>query len=104
MRTVRSLGRHPERESARSRGEERERSYGVHSIESVEPRKAGFIPLTVSLEVNARNVFSARLPNEFEAGASLELLTEFRERVALLIESQSCEGDGGCPVLGAVPA
>ena len=84
-----------ERESARSRGEERERSYGVHSIESVEPRKAGFVPLTVSMEVDARNVFSARLPNEFEAGASLELLTEFRERMALSFEAQSCEGDGG---------
>lgn len=84
-----------ERESARSRGEERERSYGVHSIESVEPRKAGFIPLTVSLEIDSRNVFSARLPSEFEAGASLELLTEFRERMALSFESQTRGGDGG---------
>jgi hypothetical protein len=47
------------------------------------------------MEVDARNVFSARLPNEFEAGASLELLTEFRERMALSFEAQSCKGDGG---------
>jgi len=80
-----------ERESARSRGEERERSYGVHSIESVEARKPGFIPLTVSLGIDAHNVVSANLPKEFEAGASMELLTEFRERVALSLEA-GCDG------------
>jgi hypothetical protein len=82
-----------ERETARSRGEERERSYGVHSIESVEARRPGFVPLTVSLEVDAKNALTARLPNEFESGASLELLAEFRERVAAALESnaQSCE-------------
>lgn len=84
-----------ERETARSRGEERERSYGVHSIESVEARKPGFVPLTVSLEVDAKNAVTARLPNEFEAGASLELLTEFRERVAASLESHAQVGQDG---------
>jgi hypothetical protein len=84
-----------ERETARSRGEERERSYGVHSIESIEARKPGFVPLTVSLEVDAKNSVTARLPNEFEAGASLELLTEFRERVAASLESQAQVGEEG---------
>lgn len=84
-----------ERDTARSRGEERERSYGVHSIESVEARKPGFVPLTVSLEVDANNTVTARLPNEFEAGASLELLTEFRECVAASLEANSQEVDDG---------
>lgn len=84
-----------ERETARSRGEERERSYGVHSIESIEARKPGFVPLTVSLEVDAKNSVTARLPNEFEAGASLELLTEFRERVAASLESHAQVGEEG---------
>lgn len=84
-----------ERETARSRGEERERSYGVHSIESIEARKPGFFPLTVSLEVDARNAVTARLPNEFEAGASLELLTEFRERVAASLEDSDSTGENG---------
>jgi len=78
-----------ERETARSRGEERERSYGVHSIESVEARKPGFVPLTVSLEIDAKNLVSAKLPNEFEAGASMQLLTEFRERVAASLEANA---------------
>jgi hypothetical protein len=78
-----------ERETARLRGEERERSYGVHSIESVEARKPGFVPLTVSLEVDAKNAVTARLPNEFEAGASLELLAEFRECIAASLEANS---------------
>lgn len=84
-----------ERETARSRGEERERSYGVHSIESIEARKPGFVPLTVSLEVDAKNAVTAKLPNEFEAGASLELLAEFRECVAASLESSTRGGEGG---------
>ena len=82
-----------ERETARARGEERERSYGVHSIESVEARKPGFVPLTVSLEVDAENAVIAKLPNEFEAGASLELLSEFREHVSASLEAHAsgCE-------------
>lgn len=78
-----------ERETARTRGEERERSYGVHSIESVEARKPGFVPLTVSLEVDAKNNVTAKLPNEFETGASLELLSEFRERIAGYLEANA---------------
>jgi len=78
-----------ERESARLRSEERERSYGVHSIESIEARKPGFVPLTVSLEVDAKNAVTARLPNEFEAGASQELLAEFRECIAASLEADS---------------
>jgi len=84
-----------ERETARSRGEERERSYGVHSIESIEPRKPGFVPLTVSLEVDAKNAVTAKLPNEFEAGASLELLSEFRECVAASLESNARGSEEG---------
>jgi hypothetical protein len=84
-----------ERETARSQGQERERSYGVHSIESVEARKPGFVPLTVSLEVDARNSVFAKLPKEFEAGASIELLTEFRERIATSLEASRNESDGG---------
>lgn len=84
-----------ERETARSRGEERERSYGVHSIENVEARKPGFVPLTISLEVDARNAVTAMLPNEFEAGASPELLAEFRERVAASIEANHVGGETG---------
>lgn len=84
-----------ERESARSRGEERERSYGVHSIESIEARKPGFVPLTVSLEVDARNAVTAKLPKEFEAGASLELLAEFRELVAASLETSHVRGHAG---------
>jgi hypothetical protein len=84
-----------ERETARSRGEERERSYGVHSIESIEARKPGFVPLTVSLEVDATNAVTAKLPNEFEAGASIELLAEFRERVAASLEANAQSDAGG---------
>lgn len=84
-----------ERETARSRGDERERSYGVHSIESVEARKPGFIPLTVSLEVDAKNAVTVKLPNEFEAGASLGLLSEFRESVAATLEASARSGDAG---------
>ena len=84
-----------ERETARARGEEREKSYGVHSIESVEPRKPSFVPLTVSLEIDATNNVIAKLPNEFEAGASLELLTEFRERVATSLEANVQWGSNG---------
>jgi len=82
-----------ERETARFRGEERERSYGVHSIESVEARKPGFVPLTVSFELDERNAVMARLPSEFEAGASPELLAEFRERVAASGEANAGGGE-----------
>lgn len=71
-----------ERESARARGDERERSYGVHSIESVEAKKPSFIPVTVSLGLELGNKFSSQLPEDFEAGASPDLLAQFRERVA----------------------
>ena len=84
-----------ERETARSRGEERERSFGVHSIESVEARKPGFIPLTVTLELDANNAVTAKLPNEFEAGASLELVAEFREYIAASLEANAQGRDDG---------
>lgn len=83
-----------ERETARSNGEERERSYGVHSIESIESRKPGFVPLTVSLEVDAKNAVTAKLPAEFESGASMELLAEFRECVAACLEKNEQGGEG----------
>ncbi|WP_077032757.1 hypothetical protein [Pelomonas sp. KK5] len=88
-RAYRESFAHIERETARSRGEERERSYGVHSIESVEARKPGFVPLTVSLEVDAKNTVTVRLPNEFESGASLDLLSEFRESVSATLEASA---------------
>jgi len=84
-----------EREKARSLGAERERSFGVHSIESVEARKPSFVPLTVSLEVDASNSVTAKLPDDFEAGASLELLAEFRERVAAAYEATPSTGETG---------
>lgn len=94
-RAYRESFAHIERETARSRGEERERSYGVHSIESVEARKPGFVPLTVSLEVDAKNTVTVRLPNEFESGASLDLLSEFRESVSATLEASArSSGDG----------
>jgi hypothetical protein len=86
-RAYRESFAHIERETARSRGEERERSYGVHSIENVEARKPGFIPLTVSLEVDAKNTVTVRLPSEFESGASLDLLSAFRESVSATLEA-----------------
>src|SRR5690606_36452323 len=46
-------------------------------------------------EVDAKNSVTARLPNEFEGGASLELLTEFRERVAASLESHAQVGEEG---------
>jgi hypothetical protein len=84
-----------ERETARARGEERERSYGVHSIESIESRKPGFVPITVSVEVDAKNSITVKLPKEFEAGASIVLLSEFREHVACSLESSSQQGISG---------
>lgn len=66
-----------ERETARSRGEERERSYGVHSIESVEAQKPSFVPLTVSLEVDAKNAVTVKLPKEFEAGLAWNCCLSF---------------------------
>lgn len=84
-----------ERETARFRGEERERSYGVHSIENIEARKPGFVPLTVSLEVDAKNVVNVRLPNEFESGASLDLLSAFRESVTATLEASARSSDDG---------
>ncbi|QVQ29525.1 hypothetical protein [Achromobacter deleyi] len=84
-----------ERATARARGEERERSYGVHSIESIDARKPGYIPLTVSLEVDAKNTVTVKLPHEFEAGASLDLLSEFREGVAATLEAGTHNGEDG---------
>lgn len=75
-----------ERETSRFRGEERERTYGVHSIESIEARRPGFIPLTVSLSVTSSNLITVKLPEEFESHAKQELITEFRERVAHTLE------------------
>lgn len=71
-----------EREFARSRGEERERSFGVHSIENVEPRKPNFIPVTVSLGVEAGGRPVVGLPEAFESLASPLLVAHFRDRVA----------------------
>lgn len=78
-----------ERESARDRGEGREKSFGLHSIETIEARRPGFVPLTVSFEVDAQNSLSVKIPNEFEAGASPELVSEFRDRVAASVEAIS---------------
>lgn len=84
-----------ERDTARFRGEERERSYGVHSIESLEARKPGFVPLTVSLEVDAKNAVNVRLPNEFESGASLDLLSAFQESVNATLEASARSSEDG---------
>jgi hypothetical protein len=71
-----------EREAARGRGEVRERSYGVHSIESIEARRTGFVPLTLSVAVDSAGHLAIELPGEFERGAKPELLQVFQERVA----------------------
>jgi len=84
-----------ERETARFRGEERERSYGVHSIESIEARKPRYVPVTLSLEVDTANSVTTKLPDEFEAGASPELLSAFRECVAASLEANADSGSHG---------
>jgi len=71
-----------ERESARSRGGERERSFGVHSIENVEARRPNFVPLTISLSLDQSGHLVNALPDEFERGAKPELIRTFRERTA----------------------
>lgn len=83
-----------EREAARGRGEVRERSYGVHSIENVEARRTGFVPLTLSLAVGEAGHFAIELPSEFERGAKPELLQVFQERVADEFEKEDSPAGG----------
>lgn len=84
-----------ERESARSRGGERERSFGVHSIENVEARRPSFIPLTLSLSLDQSGHFVNSLPDEFERGAKPELLNKFRERTADEFERHALADSNG---------
>ncbi len=83
-----------EREAARGRGEARERSYGVHSIESVEARRTGFVPLTLSLALDEAGHLAIALPTEFERGAKPELLQAFQERVVDEFEKHGATTNG----------
>jgi len=86
-----------EREFARARGEERERSFGVHSIENVEPRRPNFIPVTVSLGVEAGNRPVISLPEAFESLASPVLVANFRDRMVDEFERSPASGSSGVP-------
>lgn len=83
-----------ERESARGRGEVRERSYGVHSIESIEARRTGFVPVTMSLAFDEAGHLSISLPREFERGAKPELMQVFLEQIADEFEKHDSATDG----------
>lgn len=83
-----------ERDAARGRGEARERSFGVHSIENIEARRTSFIPLTLSLALDEAGHLSIELPNEFERGAKPELLQVFKERVADVFELHDISSNG----------
>lgn len=84
-----------ERESSRSRNEERERSFGVHSIEEVEVRRTTFVPVTLSLSLNQAGQYTNRLPDEFESSARPALMSAFRERIGDAIESASTNDTSG---------
>lgn len=84
-----------ERATARSKGGERERSFGVHSIESVEARRPSFVPLTLSLSIDQSGHFLKAWPSDFEHGAKPELLRTCRERTADEIERHSAPGSNG---------
>lgn len=75
-----------EREHARYRGQERERSYGVHSIENVHANRPSFIPITIGFGVDRKGGLVTVLPEEFESGANPSLVTEFRDRINYELE------------------
>jgi hypothetical protein len=71
-----------ERRSRGDRVSDRERDFGVHSIEAVDAGKQIFIPISVTLAVDESGQAKTVLPEPFEEGSKPSLLQTTLERIA----------------------
>jgi hypothetical protein len=83
-----------ERAESRRKGQERERSFGVHSIEHVEAQRPSFVPLSTSLALDASAQLSCRLPDTFESSAPSGLIESVHERMNDKLNAAAVAGTG----------
>jgi len=72
-------------EIASMRDDLRDKSFGVHSVEDIESKRRGYLPIPVSFSLDEHGQVERKVDEAFERGAPSELIQYFNEQVTAAI-------------------